>query len=91
VQVIETFTNLAPVTDFRVVDMNYSGSENQQQYSSGHMRIVSCSGGFKQGSLRSVKSGVGMEDLGILGDMVGIRGLWGLKSTPGNQYVKNSI
>lgn len=86
VQVIETFTNLAPVTDFKVVDMSYSGSESQQQYSSGHMRIVSCSGGFKQGSLRSVKSGVGMEDLGILGDMVGIRGLWGLKSTPGNEY-----
>ncbi|KAI5843023.1 mono-functional DNA-alkylating methyl methanesulfonate N-term-domain-containing protein [Morchella snyderi] len=86
VQVIKTFTNLAPVTDFRVVDMNYSGLENQQQYSSGHMRIVSCSGGFKQGSLRSVKSGLVMEDLGILGDMVGIRGLWGLKSTPGNQF-----
>lgn len=84
-QIIQTFINLAPVTDFRVLDMNYSGSEDQQhQYSSGHMRIVSGSGGFQEGGLRSMRSGVGLEDLGLLGEMVGIRGLWGLKSTPGS-------
>lgn len=82
-QVVQTFNNLAPVIDFRILDMGYSGSEDQQHlYSSGQTRIVSGSGAFHDGSLRSLRSGVSLEDLGILGEMAGIRGLWSLRSNP---------
>ncbi|KAF8456915.1 damage-specific DNA binding complex, subunit DDB1 [Terfezia claveryi] len=87
-EVVQTFSNLAPVIDFRILDMGYSGSEDHQQhlYSSGQTRIVSGSGAFHDGSLRSLRSGVSLEDLGILGEMAGIRGLWGLKTNPHSEY-----
>lgn len=88
VRVLQDFENLAPMTDFRVLDMGYSGTEDQtRQYSAGHTRIVTASGGFQKGGLRSVRSGIGLEDLGVLGEMRGIRSLWALKTVPGSTYV----
>ena len=86
-EVIQTFNNLAPVVDFRIMDMGHTGSAEEQHhlYSSGQTKIVSGSGAFHDGALRSLRSGVGLEDLGILGEMAGIRGLWGLKSNPGSE------
>lgn len=85
-EVVQKYDNLAPVLDFRVLDMGYSGSDDQQHlYSSGQTRIITGSGALRDGSLRSLRSGVGLEDLAILGDMAGIRGLWGLKSNPGSK------
>ena len=72
--------------------MGYTSSEDQQHlYSAGQTRIVSGSGAFHDGSLRSLRSGVSLEDLGILGEMVGIRGLWGLKSNPNSEYISSFI
>lgn len=41
------------------------------------------SGVFSEGSLRSVRSGVGLEDVGILADMQSVRAIFSLKSVAG--------
>lgn len=51
-------------------------------HSSGQARIVTASGGFRDGGLRSMKSGVGLEDLAVLGEMEGVRSLWVLRTNP---------
>jgi DNA damage-binding protein 1 len=68
--VLQTFSNIAPILDFTVMDMgNRSSDAPVNEFSSGQARIVTGSGAFKDGSLRSVRSGVGLEDLGPIGDM----------------------
>ncbi|KAF9925024.1 DNA damage-binding protein 1a [Linnemannia zychae] len=70
VEIMETFTNIAPVTDFEVVDLEGQGQG----------QIVACSGAFKDGSLRIVRNGVGINDRAVL-ELSGIKGLWSLKDS----------
>lgn len=80
-EVIQTISNIAPILDFTVMDLGNRASESQtHEFSSGQARIVTGSGAFDDGTLRSVRSGVGMEELGILGEMDHITDLWGLQS-----------
>lgn len=66
-EVLQTFSNVAPILDFTIMDMgNRSGEGQTNEYSSGQARIVTGSGAWKDGSLRSVRSGVGLEDLGTI-------------------------
>ncbi|KAF9365058.1 DNA damage-binding protein 1a [Mortierella sp. NVP85] len=67
-EVMETFTNIAPITDFEVVDLEGQGQG----------QIVACSGAFKDGSLRIVRNGVGINDRAVL-ELPGIKGLWPLR------------
>ncbi|KAF9999405.1 DNA damage-binding protein 1a, partial [Modicella reniformis] len=69
-EVMETFTNIAPVTDFEVVDLEGQGQG----------QIVACSGAFKDGSLRIVRNGVGIDDRAVL-ELPGIKGLWPLRES----------
>jgi DNA damage-binding protein 1 len=79
-QVIQTLSNIAPVLDFTIMDLGNRTSESQMhEFSSGQARIVTGSGAFDDGTLRSVRSGVGLEELGVLGDMEHITDLWGLQ------------
>ncbi|KAF2816370.1 DNA damage-binding protein 1 [Mytilinidion resinicola] len=81
-EVIQTFANIAPILDFTVMDMgNRSGEGQANEYSSGQARIVTGSGAYQDGSLRSVRSGVGLEDLGLLGEMKNILNIFSLKSS----------
>lgn len=90
--VIQTFPNIAPILDFTVMDMGNRSSEAQvNEYSSGQARIVIGSGAFKDGSLRSVRSGVGLEDLGSIGEMKHITDLFSLKSDPGLDFVDTLV
>jgi len=69
-EVLQTFPNIAPILDFTVMDMgNRSSDAPVNEFSSGQARLVTGSGAFKDGSLRSVRSGVGLEDVGSIGDM----------------------
>jgi len=87
VRVQQVFDNIGPMVDFKVMNLDYSRSEEGvRQYSPGHIRFLSASGGYKQGHLRNIRSGVGLDDLGILGEMRGIRGLWSLRSIPSSRY-----
>lgn len=70
IEVLQTFPNIAPILDFTVMDMgNRSSDAPVNEFSSGQARIVTGSGAFKDGSLRSVRSGVGLEDRGDLGSL----------------------
>lgn len=81
-EILQTFPNIAPILDFTIMDMgNRSADAPVNEFSSGQARIVTGSGAFKDGSLRSVRSGVGLEDLASLGEMHGpVSGLFSLKS-----------
>ena len=86
IEVIQTFPNIAPILDFTIMDMGSRAGEDQtSEFSSGQARIVTGSGAFQDGSLRSVRSGVGLEELGSLGDMEHITNIFALRSNPSLQ------
>ncbi|TVY21551.1 DNA damage-binding protein 1 [Lachnellula arida] len=85
-EILQTLPNIAPVLDFAVMDMGSREGETQMnEYSSGQTRIVTGSGAHEQGSLRSVRSGVGLEDIGILADIGEVRGVFNLRSSEESQ------
>lgn len=87
-EIVQNFANIAPVLDFTIMDMgNRSGEGQTNEYSSGQARIVTGSGAYQDGSLRSVRSGVGLEDLGVLGEMEHVSNLFSLKSNATSRYV----
>ena len=80
-EVIQTVTNVAPILDFMIMDLGTrAGDVHMNGFASGQARIVTGSGAFDDGSLRSIRSGVGLEDQAILADMKGIFDLFGLRS-----------
>ena len=88
VEVIQTISNIAPILDFTIMDMgNRSGEGQTNEYSSGQARIVTGSGAFQDGSLRSVRSGVGLEELGLLGGMDHATNLFSLRSNDSRSNV----
>ncbi|CAL8244014.1 unnamed protein product [Lota lota] len=72
VGVMETFTNLGPIVDMCVVDLERQGQG----------QLVTCSGAFKEGSLRIIRNGIGIHEHASI-DLPGIKGLWPLRSEPG--------
>ena len=81
IEVVQTIQNIAPVLDFTIMDMgNRAGEGQTNEYSSGQARIVTGSGAFQDGSLRSVRSGVGLEEQGLLGEMEHATDLFALRS-----------
>lgn len=67
VTVMETFTNLAPIVDMCVVDLERQGQG----------QLVTCSGAFKEGSLRIIRNGIGIQEHASI-DLPGIKGMWAL-------------
>ncbi|KAF2103332.1 hypothetical protein NA57DRAFT_72308 [Rhizodiscina lignyota] len=91
-EVIQTFSNIAPILDFTIMDLgNRSGEGQTNEYSSGQARIVTGSGAWKDGSLRSVRSGVGLEDLGMLGEMNNITDVFSVQSNASSLEVDTLI
>ena len=87
IETVQTFSNIAPVLDFTIMDMgNRSGEGSTNEYSSGQARLVTGSGAFADGSLRSVRSGVGMQELGIIGEMQHITDVFSLRTDPSSDY-----
>ena len=50
--VLDSYTNLGPIVDFCIVDSDKQGQG----------QVVSCSGAFRDGSLRVVRNGVGINE-----------------------------
>lgn len=71
IQIVDTYTNLAPIVDFCVVDSDF-----------GQSQVVTCSGGYKDGSLRIVSHGVGLTELANL-EMANAQRLWALRLADG--------
>ncbi|KAL2070530.1 hypothetical protein VTL71DRAFT_13556 [Oculimacula yallundae] len=88
ITLLQTLDNVAPILDFEVMDLgNRDGEAQSNEYSTGQARLVTGSGAFENGSLRSVRSGVGLKDLGILvDDLEDIRGVFALRSTDQSQF-----
>ncbi|KAK7098349.1 DNA damage-binding protein 1-like isoform X2 [Littorina saxatilis] len=68
VQIMETFVNLGPIVDMCVVDLERQGQG----------QLVTCSGAFKEGSLRIIRNGIGIHEHANI-DLPGIKGIWPLK------------
>jgi len=68
VQVMETFTNLGPIVDMCVVDLERQGQG----------QLVTCSGSYKEGSLRIIRNGIGIHENATI-DLAGIKGVWPLR------------
>ncbi|KAG1406486.1 hypothetical protein G6F58_009813 [Rhizopus delemar] len=64
-QIIETFANLGPTTDFCVADKG------------GQTQVITCSGAGKEGSLRIIRNGVGLNELAMI-PISGVKGIWAL-------------
>lgn len=92
VEIVQTISNIAPILDFTIMDMGYRAGEGQtNEYSSGQARIVTGSGAFQDGSLRSVRSGVGLEDHGSLGKMDHATDLFSLQSSSAGDTVDTLV
>ncbi|VEN37337.1 unnamed protein product [Callosobruchus maculatus] len=74
VTVMESFTNLAPILDMCVVDLERQGQG----------QLVTCSGAFKEGSLRIIRNGIGIQEHASI-DLPGIKGMWALRAAFGNK------
>lgn len=72
VTVMESFTNLAPILDMCVVDLERQGQG----------QLVTCSGAFKEGSLRIIRNGIGIQEHASI-DLPGIKGMWALQVASG--------
>uniref|UniRef100_A0A8C0IFI1 DNA damage-binding protein 1 n=1 Tax=Bubo bubo TaxID=30461 RepID=A0A8C0IFI1_BUBBB len=69
VMAMETFTNLGPIVDMCVVDLERQGQG----------QLVTCSGAFKEGSLRIIRNGIGIHEHASI-DLPGIKeGLGGTR------------
>jgi DNA damage-binding protein 1 len=86
VEILQTMANIAPILDFVVMDMGGAEGGQTNEYSSGQARLITGSGAWEEGSLRSVRSGVGLEDIGILADIEHIDGLFSLRSNGSNAF-----
>ena len=88
IEILQTFANIAPILDFTIMDMGSRAGEGQtNEYSSGQARIVTGSGAFQDGSIRSVRSGVGMEEQGQLLQASHVNDMFALRSSSTSNLV----
>ena len=77
VEVLEEFINLGPIVDMCVVDLERHGQG----------QVVTCSGAFKDGSLRVVRNGIGIDEQAVI-QLPGVKGLFSLKDSDDSQVDK---
>lgn len=53
IELLDTYINIGPITDMCLVDNDKHGGQRQ---------LVTCSGAYKDGSLRVIRSGIGLEE-----------------------------
>ncbi|KAL8139852.1 hypothetical protein V2J09_005873 [Rumex salicifolius] len=75
VEVLEKYVNLGPIVDFCVVDLERQGQG----------QVVTCSGAYKDGSLRVVRNGIGINEQASV-ELQGIKGMWSLRSSTDDIY-----
>lgn len=78
VEVLETYDNLGPILDMCVADLDRQGQG----------QAVTCSGCNKDGSLRIIRNGVGINEHAAI-ELEGIKGMWSLRpsSTQQDKYL----
>jgi DNA damage-binding protein 1 len=79
VEVIDSFNNLGPIRDLIVIN-----TEGQNQ-------VVTCSGAYKEGSLRIIRSGIGIEEQAEI-DLKNVRSLFAFNlNSPMDNYLVVSL
>jgi DNA damage-binding protein 1 len=76
-QVLDTFGQIGPIQDFVVVDLEKQGQG----------QVVTCSGAFKDGSLRVIRNGIGINEQAQV-ELPSIKGMWSLKPNSSNPHDK---
>lgn len=78
IEVLETYDNLGPIMDMCVADLDRQGQG----------QAVTCSGCNKDGSLRIIRNGVGINEHAAI-ELAGIKGMWSLRpsSTRHDKYL----
>lgn len=81
IETVQTMESIAPILDFAIMDMgNRAVGEQINDYSSGQARIVTGSGVFQDGSLRSIRNGIRKQEHGLIGEMAHIIHIFSLRS-----------
>ncbi|KAE8668377.1 DNA damage-binding protein 1 [Hibiscus syriacus] len=75
VEVLDRYVNLGPIVDFCVVDIERQGQG----------QVVTCSGAYKDGSLRVVRNGIGINEQASV-ELQGIKGMWSLRSSTDDPF-----
>lgn len=75
--VVSSYTNIGPIVDMAVVDLDRQGQG----------AVVTCSGTGKEGSLRVVRNGIGIEEHTSV-DLPGIRSLFTLRASTVAEFDK---
>lgn len=70
IEVVETYDNLGPIIDMCVADLDRQGQG----------QAVTCSGCNKDGSLRIIRNGIGINEHAAI-ELAGIKGMWSLRPT----------
>eukprot|EP01091_Cochliopodium_minus_P000594 TRINITY_DN1052_c0_g2_i2.p1 TRINITY_DN1052_c0_g2~~TRINITY_DN1052_c0_g2_i2.p1 ORF type:complete len:680 (-),score=176.68 TRINITY_DN1052_c0_g2_i2:1364-3403(-) len=77
IEIFEEHSNIGPIVDFCSIDLERQGQ----------CQIVTCSGGFNEGSLRVINNGIGIEEQATIG-LGGMKGLWSMKETSSSENDK---
>lgn len=81
---LERFASLGPIVDFDLVSEGggsaaaAAGGRERAPHGGGSMLVAAC-GGYKEGSLRVVRAGIGIQEHASV-DLAGITGLWSLRA-----------
>jgi len=75
VELLESYPGLGPIVDFAVVDLERQGQ----------CQVVTCSGLGKDGSLRVVRNGVGVNEQACV-ELAGVKGIWALHAAESDPH-----
>lgn len=80
---LENYPNLGPISDLAVVGLQEAtdGDDEDGDNAQGQGQIITCSGAFQDGSIRVVRSGIGIPpelEVALPGD--GVKSMWALKN-----------
>lgn len=78
IDVLDSYLNIGPILDMCVVDNEKNGTQKQ---------IVTCSGYDRIGSLRVIRSGIGIHEQASL-EIPGIKNLWSLRESETAEFDK---
>ncbi|TYZ63198.1 hypothetical protein PybrP1_012947 [[Pythium] brassicae (nom. inval.)] len=74
-EVLDTYVNIGPIIDFCVMDLDRQGQG----------QIVTCSGADKDGSLRVIRNGIGINEQASTA-LPGIKGMWALRESFASEH-----
>lgn len=77
IEVLETYPNLGPIVDMSVMDLDRQGQG----------QLVSCSGAYKDSSLRVIRNGIAINESASV-DLPGMKGIWSLRESFDSVYDK---